>query len=252
MPGFFVAASRPRMPERRLGGHMKKIVLACSAASFLLLLSPVVHAQGVEAVVVSSSRSSDAMPGVTFIKRADFLITRVRVTCDTRDPKQRREELKATLLSMIQTAARTPTLSLGIGGDRIGALTEKNFDDIIAADTRADTSYAQVVVQTAVSATDNIDGATARIKSFITKIPKVGRTEILSKDSSEELTIIAPEQYRGELVKRIVADAKQTTEMFGTGYGVRVTGLERNIEWAQRGPLDLALFIPYSLEVAPR
>lgn len=238
--------------NNRQGALVKNSVLAI-AASLLLLHPPSANAQeGVEAVVVSGSRSNDSMPGVTFTKRADFLITRARVTCDTRDPKQRRDELRATLLSMIQTAARTPTLSLGIGGDRIGVLTEKNIDDIIAADTRADTSYAQVVIQTAVSRTDKVDGAAARIKSFIAKIPKAGRTEILAKDGGDGLTILAPEQYRSELVKLIVADAKQATEMFGTGYGVRVTGLERQIEWVQRGPLDLALFIPYSLEVAPR
>ena len=66
--------------------------------------------------------------GVTFIKRADFLTTRARVTCDTRDPKQQRDDRKATLLNMIQTAVRTPALPLGIGGDRIRALTEKNAD----------------------------------------------------------------------------------------------------------------------------
>jgi hypothetical protein len=232
---------------------MKKSVLATGVASLLLLASPAAYCQGagVESVVVSGTRSNEDMPGITFTKRADFLITRVRVTCDTRDPKQRRDELKATLLGMIQAAAHTPTLSLGIGGDRIGALTERNFDEIITADTRADTSHAQVVIQTAISAADTIDGATARIKNFIAKAPKVGRSEILSTEGWD-LTIVAPEQYRGELVKRIVADAKQTIEMFGAGYGVHVSGLDRRVQWAQRGPLDLALFISYSLDVQPR
>ena len=254
MPGFLVFRGMLRITANCIpgGARVRKLTLATGVASLLLLVSPTAYGQGVEAVVVSGSRVSDGAPGgITFIKRADFLITRIRVTCDTRDPAQRRSELKATLLSMIQAATRTPTLSLGIGGDRIGALTEKNVDEIIHADTRADTSSAQVVIQTAISATDSFDGATARVRSFIGKTPKMGRTEILPNEDWD-LTIVGPEQYRDELIKRIVADAKQTTEMFGAGYGVHVSGLEGRIEWTQRGPLDLALFISYTMQVVPR
>ncbi|HKY18137.1 MAG TPA: hypothetical protein VJL82_04330, partial [Rhizomicrobium sp.] len=61
---------------------MRKLTLATGVASLLLLVSPTAYGQGVEAVVVSGSRVSDGAPGgITFIKRADFLITRIRVTC---------------------------------------------------------------------------------------------------------------------------------------------------------------------------
>lgn len=208
---------------------------------------------GVEQVVVSGSRitGGDEAPNVTFVKRADFLITHVRVTCDTRDLSQRRQELKTTLRNMVRAAAQTPSIALGLGDEVIGALTEDNFDQIIEPDARADTSRAEVIIKTAVSPSDSFDVATARITAYIAKTPKSGRTEIL-RDKDWGLTIVSPEQYRDNLITRIVADAKHSAELFGSDYNVHVTGLERRVAWIQRGPLDLALYIPYGLEVVPR
>jgi hypothetical protein len=210
-------------------------------------------AQAQEQVVVSGSRinASDEAPNVTFTKRADFLITHVRVVCDTRDLSQRRQELKTTLRNMVRAAVQTPGIALGLGDEVIGALTEDNFDQIIEPDVRADTSRAQVIIKTAITANDSFDGATARINAYIAKTPKAGRTEIL-RDKDWGLTIVSPEQYRDNLITRIVADAKHSSELFGQDYNVRVTGLERRVAWVQRGPLDLALYIPYGLEVLPR
>jgi hypothetical protein len=209
--------------------------------------------QAQEQVVVTGSRinPSDEAPNVTFTKRADFLITHVRVVCDTRDLSQRRQELKITLRNMVRAAAQTPGIALGLGDAVIGALTEDNFDQIIEPDARADTSRAEVIIKTSVTPNDSFDGATARITAYIAKTPKAGRTEIL-RDKDWGLTIVSPEQYRDNLITRIVADAKHSAELFGPDYNVRVTGLERRVAWIQRGPLDLALYIPYGLEVLPR
>ncbi len=222
------------------------------AVAMILAATPAL-AQSVEQVVVSGSRvtGGDEAPNVTFTKRADYLITHVRVVCDTRELSQRRQELKDTLRGMVRTAAETRGIGLGVGDEVVGALTEDNFDKIIEPDIRADTSRAEVIIKTAVSASDNFDVATARITVFIAKTPKIGRTEIL-REKDWGLTIVAPEQYRDNLITRIVADAKHSAQLFGADYNVRVTGLERRIAWVQRGPLDLALFIPYGLEVVPR
>lgn len=46
-------------------------------------------------------------------------------------------------------------------------------------------------------------------------------------------------------------DAHKVADAFGPGYGVAVEGLQRPVSWYQAGPLDLALYIPYKLEVQP-
>jgi len=230
---------------------MKSLRLTRLALPALLLLagSGQVAAQ-VEEVVVTAERRDEGAPSIVIIKRADHLITKVNVTCDTREPAQRKEELKATLRNMIAEAKSSQTISLGLGDSVLGELNESNFDNIIVPDSRADTSQAYVIIKTAISATDTFNAATARIESFIAKTTKVGRTEVL-REARWDLALVGPEQYRGELITQIVAQSRRTAELFGSGYGVSIDGLEHTVSWYQKGPLDLALYIPYSLHVAP-
>jgi hypothetical protein len=227
----------------------KRFQTAAAAALLFVLTAGTALAQ-IEEVVVTGSRRDEGAPSVSLVKRADHLITEVRVTCDTRDPGQRKEELKTTLRNMIAEAKRSQTISLGVGDSVLRELKESNFDEIIQADTRADTSKAIVVIKTTVAADDTYDSATGRIKDFIEKTTKIGRTEVLRVDRWD-FTIIGPEQYHDELIARIAAQSKKTADLFGPGYGVSIDGLEHTVTWYQKGPLDLALYIPYSLHVAP-
>jgi len=217
-----------------------------------LIWSDAAQAQ-VETVVVTAERLNDQSeaPHLSMIKRADHLITRVTVTCDTREPGQRREELKATLRNMIHAAAGTSTISLGIGDKIVGELSESNFDSIIFPDVRADTSKATVIIKTKVSDADTFNAATARITDFIARTSKVGRTEVL-RENDWDLTIVGPEQYRDRIMAMIVADAQHTAEGFGPGYGVSIEGLEHQVSWYQKGPLDLGLYIPYAMKIEPQ
>ena len=205
-------------------------------------------------VVVTGSRLTDYNPNqtphITLPHRADNLITTVRVVCDTRDQSQRRAELRNTLRNMIQAAAKDPGIKLGLGDEVIGRFDETMLEAVILPDAKADTSYALVVVKTAVGKTDTFDAATARIKAFIEKTPKFGRTEIL-RTGDWELTLISPEQYRPDVVALVAEDSRRVAAAFGAGYGVSVSGLQLPVSWYQSGPLDLALYIPYKLEVLP-
>lgn len=205
-----------------------------------------------EVVVTSEKRNSsyNGAPHVTFVKRADNLITTVDVVCDTRDTNQRVGELKATLRNMIHAAGPGAQIELGLGDRVIGAFDETMLDAVIEPDQKVDTSHATVVVKTHVLANDTFDSATGRINAFIRNTPKVGRTEILHQ-ADWSLTIINPEQYRAPIIAKIAADARETAAPFGPGYGVNVRELERTVDWYQSGPLDLALYIPYGLTIEP-
>lgn len=217
----------------------------------LLFASAIAQGAGVERVVVTGSRvyNESTVPHIALIKRADFIITRLRVTCDTRDAAQRREEMKTTLRGLMRAAQQSSGMALAVGEDVLTPLTEGMLDDIIVTtNTRADTSEASVVIKSRLSEADSLEAATARIKSFIAKAPKAGRTEVLRGDGWD-LTIVDPEQYRDELIKRIAADAKRTAELLGPGYSVGIDGLQNPVAWYQQGPLDLGLYISYKLSV---
>jgi hypothetical protein len=230
---------------------MRAMWLAALAA--MILASPILAQETLETIVVTGARADadpQSVPHVYLLRRADHLITKVRVVCDTREPSKRRAELKDTLRSMIREASRSGTISLGVGDEVIADLTEKMLDKVILPDARADTSIAIVVIKTHVSKDDMFDDATGRIERFIDAVPKAGRTEIL-RESHWDLTIVGPEQYRAPLIAKVAEDSKATAALFGPDYTMRVDGLQHPIAWYQKGPLDLALYIPYSLTIAP-
>ena len=224
------------------------LIIALSTA--VLPSEPAGAQEATETVVVTGSRiayDSDA-PNVSLPQRADHLITKVRVVCDTRDLDKRKEELRQTLRNMIAGASRS--ISLSVGDDILLPFTDKMLDKVIVPDSKADTSDAYVVIRTELTADDTFDGAVQRIKDYIARTPKSGRTEILTEQPFN-LGIVEPERYRAQLVAKIAANVKDTAALFGSAYEARVEGLQRRIQWYQTGPLDLALYIPYGLVIAP-
>ena len=231
---------------------MKAVCLAVAVAGLLLAGGAVAQEANVDEVVVTGQRMQDyeptQTPYVSLKRRADNLITTVKVVCDTRDPVQRKAELTATLKALIKSAAASG-IELGIEDeDIVGKFDPAGLNGLIHPDTKPDTSYATVTVKTKVRPDDTYDTATARIETFIDKTPKTGRTEILQV-GDWNLTLIGPERYRAEYVALVSADAKKTAAAFGEGYAVRIEGLTLPMTWYQSGPLELALYIPYKQTV---
>ena len=207
----------------------------------------------VSELVVTGSRLKDydpvETPYVVLRRRADNVITQVRVVCDTRDPSQRTTELKSTLRNIIRAAASDPAIELGSLGDEVvGAFDETKLDSMIRPDSRPDTSAAVLLVKTRVAPADTLESVTGRIEAFIKSTPKVGRTEIL-RNAGYDLTLIGPERYRAELIGKMAANARENAALFGESYAVSVEGLQRPLSWYQSGPLELALYIPHKLTV---
>jgi hypothetical protein len=235
---------------------MKSLPIACALAALAVVSAPAQARQsGVEEVVVTGARMTEydpvKTPFVTLGRRADNLITAVRVVCDTRDLSQRKQELKTTLRNMIK-AAPGAGVELGLEGEEvIGRFDETMLDAVIRADGKPDTSVALLVVKTRVAPSDTFDAATGRIKAFAEKTAKSGRTEVLPTEDWN-LTLIGPQRYRGEVLALVADDARKVAGTFGADYAVAAEGLQLPLSWYQSGPLELALYVPYKLTVTPR
>jgi hypothetical protein len=233
---------------------MRKLIVGLALAG--LVAMPALAQDGYSGEVnVTGSRANtfDAAvtPHVVLRRRADNLILEVTVICDTRDPVQRREELKATLRNMIRAAGRDAGIELGVGDKVIVPFDETMLDSVIGSASKVDTSSARIQIKTPLGADDSFDRASARIAAFIKSTPKDGRTEILG-GNQWNLTLVKPEQYRGEIIALIAKDALGSASAFGDGYGVSVGGLNLPVTWYRSGPLELALYIPYRLEIQPK
>ena len=232
-------------------------LLAFAAAVALLTTPAVAQDASIEEIVVTGSRmidwDPDDIPAVQLFRRADNLIVEVRVVNDTRDAGARRSELIQTLRAMARAAGRQADIGLSIETEGVLVpLTEDMVSTLTLGveQGRTDTSVATLVVKTPITAADTLDTASERIEDFVGVIPVVGRSLIIVF-GDWELSIVNPPQYRPVILGLIAEDARRASGAFGPDYRVEVGGIENRVTWRQSGPLDLGLFIPYSLTVVP-
>ncbi len=233
---------------------MKLLIFAAIA---LLATPAVARDASVEEIVVTGSRmiewDPDDIPAVQLFRRADNLIAEVRVVNDTREAAGRRDELIRTLRAMARSAAGRADIDLSIEEEGVLVpLTEDMVSTLTLGfdGSRSDTSVATLIVKTPVRADDILDSASGRLEAFVDAVQPVGRS-LADISGDWQLSIVDPPQYRSAILGLIAGDARQASAAFGAGYSVQVTGIENRVTWRQSGPLDLGLFIPYTLTVVP-
>lgn len=234
---------------------MKRTFLLCTALAGLSWTFPATAQDGnLETVVVSGFRSSigESLPFVVVTRRADHVYTSITIENDTRDAKQRLEELRQSLRAVLVAVQQEPRITLSVETDSVlKPFTEDLIDSYITNGSRPDTSRARILVKTAIAEDDTFESTTGRIEAFIKRIPRIGRSDTLN-DADWEIAVVGPQQYHATVIAKIAANAKDTAAQFGPDYGVTVEGLYRPLQWYRAGQLDLALYIPYTMVVQPK
>ncbi|MCG8443379.1 MAG: hypothetical protein MI723_16370 [Caulobacterales bacterium] len=221
-----------------------------------ILLTPAAHAQAREYanIVVTGARAERALPAVFLERRGDFLLLEVRVENDTRDINTRLSEMSATLSAMREQAEAAPAIELSLvdDNDLVRPLTADNWRRGIGPGGRPDTSVTYVRVKTPIP--EEVESSfelTDRLGAFVSAVETTGRTELIASDAID-VSIVDPQQYRGELIERIGDDMRRVTQAMGGDYRVVAKGLDRSIEWVRVSDIDLAIYLPYSFDVVPR
>ncbi|MCW3836773.1 TonB-dependent receptor [Sphingomonas canadensis] len=188
--------------------------------------------------IVAASR-----PIINLKRTADYVVQSVRITGDTRDAAKRMEELNATLRNAIGAAAKAG-VELATGDYVLEPLTLNSMRNLnFAGDGRPDTSQTTFLVKVKLVPGMDIPAAKLQIAKFIGSVSKVGRTSFMTW-GEPTLSVVNPDQYRGQIIDLIAADAREAAAKFGPGYGVDVTGLDRPVEWARGGPVEVFLYLP--------
>lgn len=231
----------------------------------LLLMPGAVAAQDetqADEIVVTGSRIRgydgnevvQAPPAVTVTRRADNLIVSVQVVNDTRDAVARRNELIQTLRNMVRAARSQPAIALSVEDDgQLVAFTDDMLSTLtLGVDSgRSDTSMTSVIIKTPIRPDDTLDSASGRIEQFVAQVEKTGRS-LATITGDWQLSIVKPAQYRPAVLEAVAADARRTSAIFGEGYAVHVDGMANTLTWVQSGPLELAMYVPYSMAVTPK
>ena len=219
----------------------------------LLVYSPSASAQALEEVVVTARMQTDGyydMPAITVKKAADFLVQKIRLVNDSRNPSRRREEIIDTIAGLLKTSRRIDGIELSYGD---GFLVPVNINDdslqLINDRDRIDTSFVDIFVKVRLGDPEDTKARIGELRRFIRAGSKTGRTEIDAL-GDVGLSIVGPEQYRYEILAKITEENQKIRDIVGEDCKITIGGLEGRVDWERTGVGELTLYIPYGTEIA--
>lgn len=209
---------------------------------------------GLGEIIVTAQRSSgdffsDEQTVIGLKRQADSAVQPVLVSSDSREESVRKKEILAMVASAIQRAPAAG-VELVTGDFELVPLTMSSYRDLVfGKGARPDTSQIRLMVKARLSGSTG--GAQKRIDDFIKAVPPDGRS-LMEKQGNLTLTIINPDQYRDDIVRRVAEEAKRYAGYFGADYGVEVSGLNEQLAWTQISNTEVFLYIPYQFVVRPK
>jgi len=243
---------------------MKRAIftLIATGLSLALLTPEPVYAQDEDEIVVTGTRISRASsfkesggaPGVTFVKKGDFLLLGVTIESDAREATERMSELSDTIEAFLRAAEEDETIELSIieSGSTVRRLTQANYIQGVSYGGRPDTSVARMRVKTAIpDQVENSAQLATKLSRFVDGIEEKGRITI-STNGETSVSVVDPYQYRDEVVAKIVGEINDITDALGPDYVAIIKGLDRQVYWDRQGDIDLAFSLPYTYEIIPK
>lgn len=259
-------------------------ILAIALSSTPMLAQDGGDDASMEAIVVTGSMRTRApapvierRPIIGLRRPADNVVQVIEIGSDSREQKMRRDEVEAMFFAALDRAKREG-FSLVTGEFEVIEVTRENWRNLFpglavgsqaSSDDADDEDYddddddngrinpgyedngdtATLRLRVKTKLTGTISEAQRKITAFVKTVPATGRSEI-RQIGSLALTIVNPEQYRDEIYRRIAAGVQRAVGPYGADYGAEITGLDREIAWAQVSNTEVFLYIPYSFTVA--
>lgn len=233
---------------------MKRLLLVAAAA--IAIAAPAANAQvvrGDQLVAQSNyvSRQQAAIPQVSIVVRADFVLFSVRYETGTRSADARENELAAVFKAVTDRAAKTEGMTIEVGQPGFSAAIETAAIKELIQEDGDDRSAIDVVLKVNIKEKETFDQVRARTEKFVKDTPLTGRVEAVIGDT-QFLGVAEPKKHRDTLIKAISEDVRLMQSSFGGANApvqVSLTGMEQRVQTRPVGPLDLEIYIPYSMSL---
>jgi hypothetical protein len=227
---------------------MKRALLLTAAS--ILLAMPAAAQQIVAQSNFVNRNELARLPQVSITVRADFVLFSIRYETATRSADARKDELSKTFAAVTQRASRTEGMSIEVGTPGNSAAVETAALKEMIQDDGNDRSVISIVLKVMVRPNDTFEIIRTRAEKFVADAPVTGRVEAVVGDN-QFLGVSEPKKHRETLIKAIADDVKQMQSTFGGGAAtaVSLTGMEQRALTRPVGPLDLEIYIPYSMSV---
>lgn len=237
---------------------MKKLALAAAAAT-LIVPVPVWSQDTIVVTGLRQDRSAtnayftqnDEPSAIGVTRKADYFVTPLFVSSDSRDPDVRTEELFAMLGETLDRA-RAQGIDIVAGRYTLSPVTRETMRQLpIVGGNRPDTSRVQIYARIPLAGEDaSVLKTSERIAAFVKGVPVTGRSFI--DIGATGLAIDNPEQYRAAVVRHIAEESTRYAAMFGNGYGVEISGLQGDLYWQQASETEVFLYIEHSFVIGPK
>ncbi len=231
---------------------MKPLMLVAAFAALALPASAQV-VRGNQLVAQSNyvSRQQVSIPQVSLVVRADFVLFSVTYETATRSADARQSELEKTFKTVTDRAAKADGITVEVGSPGDSAAIETAALKELIVDRGDDRSAINIVLKVMVKEKDTFDAIRARTEKFVNDMQLTGRVEAVIGDS-QYLGLSEPKKHRETLIKAIADDVKMMQSTFGgsaTPVSVNLAGMENRVQTRPVGPLDLEIYIPYSMSL---
>lgn len=233
---------------------MKHLLFVAAAA--IAIAAPAANAQivrGDQLVAQSNfvSRQQATIPQVSIVVRADFVLFSVRYETGTRSADARENELAAVFKAVTDRAAKAEGMTIEVGQPGFSAAIETAAIKELIQQDGDDRSAIDVVLKVNIKDKETFDQVRARTEKFVKDTPLTGRVEAVIGDS-QFLGVAEPKKHRDTLIKAISEDVRLMQSSFGGANApvqVSLTGMEQRVQTRPVGPLDLEIYIPYSMSL---
>jgi len=224
-------------------------ILLC--ATFLLAFRSTLAAEIEEVVVTGSLREERDIPGAFVRRRGDSLLLQITVRNDAREQALRKREIYQTLHNAVAAANRLTGVELSLvdAQSNVIALDQSNYE--VEVEESGDETTASLRIKKKIPTNAaNPEQIVAELVRFVHQVAVVGRTT-LEADESVEISIIDPNRYRADVIQRFGEDVNRIRTALGPDYRLLVMNIDRPVKFVRVGPLEVALYIPYSFVVVP-
>lgn len=231
---------------------MRKLAISLS----LLIVSGLLSAgaqeeRSLQTVTVTASRIDagdlQAAPAVFRRIAADFVLVEVNFQSGSRDAATRKRELETMFTRLKKSVSATAGFELFGGdiGESSAPIDTVLFDDIYNSYSNQGQFSLTLSVDTKPGET--FDLLVRRATAFLGGIKSEGRSEAYIGDE-QYLGARGTDKHRADLIADIQKDVADLRLRFRPAV-VTVTGLESRVVTQPSGPLELEIFIPYTLTV---
>jgi len=200
---------------------------------------------------IETEEDASGLPSVGMRRRADYALLPVLIAGDTRERDARRQEILTMVRSALDLAGRSG-IELAVGDFFVVPLTAENYRTLVfQGDGRPDSERVVFFIKTRLgTSADEANQAVTRLEQFVRAVPAAGRAEMRAAGALT-LSIVAPDQYRSQILDMIAQDARATAGRFGPQQQVEAHGLDRPVEWRRAGVTEVFLYIPHRLVFRP-